>query len=79
MLGCVRAKLPLFAAMVVRPLQEYQVEPLCVSVPEATRLLGVGRTKLYELINSQRLRVVKIGRRTLISVASVRALISEAA
>jgi excisionase family DNA binding protein len=63
----------------MRPLREYQVEPLCISVPEAMRLLGVGRTKLYELINSHRLRVVKIGRRTLISVASIRALISEAA
>jgi excisionase family DNA binding protein len=55
------------------------MEPLCISVPEAMRLLGVGRTKLYELINSHHLRVVKIGRRTLISVASIHALISDAA
>jgi excisionase family DNA binding protein len=55
------------------------MEPICVSVAEAMRLLGVGRTKLYDLINSQQIRVVKIGRRTLISMASIRALISDAA
>jgi excisionase family DNA binding protein len=53
------------------------MEPVCVSVPEAMRLLGVGRTKVYDLIHSQRLRVIKIGRRTLVCTASIRSLATE--
>lgn len=56
---------------------EGMMEPVCVSVPETMRLLGVGRTKVYDLINSQQLRTLKIGRRTLISTASIRSLAAE--
>jgi excisionase family DNA binding protein len=40
--------------------------PRCVRVEEAARLLGVGRSTVYDLIRSGRLRSVKIGRRRLI-------------
>jgi excisionase family DNA binding protein len=53
------------------------MEALCVSIPETKNLLGVGRTKIYELINEGRLEVVKIGRRTLVKTASIRALVEE--
>lgn len=46
-----------------------------VSVREAARLLGIGRTKTYELMNSGDLVWRKIGRRSVIGLASVRRLI----
>lgn len=39
---------------------------LALSPEEAARLLGLGRTKLFELLQSGKLRSRKIGRRTLI-------------
>jgi len=36
------------------------------SISEATHYLGIGRTKLYEHINSGKISVTKDGRRTLI-------------
>lgn len=45
-----------------------------VSVKDAITLLGIGRTKLYELINSREIDSVKIGTRTLIKQASIRRL-----
>jgi excisionase family DNA binding protein len=53
------------------------MEPVCVSVTETMRALGIGRTKVYELINVGLLKVVKIGRRTLVRTASIRALAGE--
>ena len=50
------------------------VEPICVRVNDAARMIGVGRTKLYELISSGELEVVKIGRATRITTASLRRL-----
>lgn len=55
-------------------------EPLAYSVNDAIRATSIGRTRLYQLINEGRLEVRKIGKRTLIPAASLRALIdSEAA
>lgn len=50
-------------------------KPLTVRIPEAARMTGLGRTKLYELIASGDLAVVKIGRATLITMASIEALL----
>lgn len=50
-------------------------EPLAYSVGEACRVSSLGRTRLYQLIGEGRLEVRKIGRRTLIPAASLRALI----
>lgn len=36
------------------------------TIPQATEVVPVGRTKLYEEIAKGNLRVVKVGRRTLI-------------
>jgi excisionase family DNA binding protein len=41
-------------------------ERLLVPVPEAAALLGIGRTRAWQLIYEGRLRAVRIGRRTLI-------------
>jgi excisionase family DNA binding protein len=53
------------------------VEPICASINETARALGIGRTKIYELINAGRLETVKIGRRTLVRTDSIRALTGE--
>lgn len=37
-------------------------EPLTVSVPEAARLLGIGRNAAYELVATGRLPHVRFGR-----------------
>ncbi len=51
------------------------IEPLAYSIADACRVTSIGRTRLYILIAEGRLEVRKIGRRTLIPAASLRALI----
>lgn len=50
------------------------MDTLLCSIPDAARALGLGRSKLYELIAEGRLETVAIGRRRLVRVESVRAL-----
>jgi excisionase family DNA binding protein len=52
---------------------------LMVSIAEAGRMMGIGRSKLYTEINEGRLRVRKSGRRTLIAVADIEAWCRELA
>jgi excisionase family DNA binding protein len=52
------------------------MEPIATSVNGAAKALSLGRTSIYELIKSGRLETVKLGRRTLIKTASIRALIN---
>jgi excisionase family DNA binding protein len=49
-------------------------EPVMLSVPEAAEQLGVGTTKVKQLIASGRLASVTIGRRRLIPTAGLQAL-----
>ena len=44
--------------------------PKLISIARALDHYGIGRTKLYELINAQAIRAVKLGGKTLIDVAS---------
>lgn len=50
------------------------MDTLLCSIPDAAKALGVGRSKLYELIGEGRLETVTIGRRRLVRTDSVRAL-----
>ncbi|WP_428681101.1 helix-turn-helix domain-containing protein [Sphingopyxis sp.] len=52
------------------------LEPLAYSINEASRVSSLGRTRLYQLIGEGRLEARKIGKRTLIPAASLRALIA---
>lgn len=52
------------------------VEPICVRVNDAAHMIGIGRTKLYELISSGELETVKIGKGTRVMTESLRALIA---
>lgn len=50
-------------------------EPICVRVNEAARMIGVGRTKLYELIAAGEVKTVKLGKATRITTASLQDLV----
>jgi len=50
-------------------------EPLAVRIPEACRMIGIGRSKLYELIADGTIQIVKIGSITVIPVSQLRALV----
>ena len=52
-----------------------QLEPLTVRIPEALRLTGIGRSKLYELIRPGDVETVKIGTATFVRMASLRRLV----
>lgn len=58
------------------------MEQLLLSINDAADCLGVGRTKIYELVASGDLTLVKLGRKSLITDTSIKGLvarISEAA
>ena len=46
--------------------------PISVRIPEACRLTGIGRSKLYELIAAGEIEIVKVGTITLVPVTSLR-------
>ncbi len=54
-----------------------QISPLAVSVAEAVRMIGLGRTTLYAVIAAGKLKTRKCGRRTLIETESLRQFIAE--
>lgn len=51
------------------------LDPICVRVNEAARMIGVGRTKLYELIAAGEVETVKLGKATRITTASLHDLV----
>ncbi len=51
------------------------LEPEAVSIPAAVKFTGIGRSKLYELIQAGRLRLRKVDNRSLLLVADLRALV----
>jgi len=51
------------------------MEPIALSISDTAKTLSLGRTSVYELIKQQRLDTVKIGRRTLVKMDSIRRLI----
>jgi excisionase family DNA binding protein len=50
------------------------LEPILVSIPDAARMLGIGRTKTYDLLLDGSLEAVNIGTRRLVKLESVKAL-----
>ena len=53
------------------------MQQFAYSINEAAEALSLGRTSIYVLINEGRLATVKLGRRTLVKVSSIKALIGE--
>jgi excisionase family DNA binding protein len=52
------------------------MEPLVVSVTDAAKALSLGRTSIYAMIADGRLEALKLGRRTLIRMESIRRVVS---
>lgn len=52
---------------------------LTLSVAEASLVLGISRSRLYEEISSGRLKKTKLGRRTLVLVAELKAWLEKLA
>ena len=49
---------------------------IAVPISEACRISGIGRSKLYEMIKTGDVRIAKVGRRSLVLIESLRALLS---
>lgn len=50
-------------------------EPLAYSIADAVRVSSIGRTRIFGLIKAGQLEARKVGRRTVIPAASLRALV----
>lgn len=57
-------------------IKDYPMTTLLLSIPEVSKLIGIGRTKVYELIDEGSLDAVRIGARRLITAASVQAFVA---
>lgn len=53
------------------------LEPLCISIPEAAALLGISRNLAYEMARQRQLPVVRFGRRLLVPRAALEKMLSE--
>lgn len=49
--------------------------PVLLTIPEVCAMLRVSRWSVYQLINSRRLKTVKIGRRRLVALSAVHAML----
>ena len=54
-----------------RPLAPSAPTALTVRIPDACRLTGIGRSKLYEVIRAGEIRTIKVGTITLVPVESL--------
>jgi excisionase family DNA binding protein len=59
------------------PQQEVSSKPLLLSVAQVTQILGLGRTKIYELIASEGLPVVHFGCAVRIPYSSLQSWIKQ--
>ncbi len=48
-----------------------KTDVIACDLDEASRIIGIGKTKLYEEINAGRLKAKKFGRRTLIPIQAL--------
>lgn len=55
------------------------MEPITLTVSDTTKAAGFGKTTTYKLIKEGKLTAIKVGRRTLVTVASIKALLEGAA
>ena len=51
-------------------------EPITVRIPRALEMIGIGRSKLYELIGDGEIEIIKIGSATLVVVTSLKAFVT---
>ncbi len=53
------------------------MEQLFISINETGRVLNLGRTSIYGLISEGKLETRKMGRRRMVTTASIRRLVEE--
>ena len=58
---------------------EDRIEPISVKVPEAVRMTGLSRSRIYELMKSGDIAFAKVGSSTLIIVERLRDFIQDRA
>jgi excisionase family DNA binding protein len=51
------------------------IETLTLSIKDAARVLGIGRSTIYRLIGDRQLEIVEVGNRPLIKTASIPSLV----
>ena len=56
---------------------EVSSQRLLLRVPEVAKALGLGRTKVYELITTGELPVIRLGRAVRVSVAALQKWVDE--
>ena len=49
------------------------MDPILCSIADAAKMLGVGRSKAWQLVQSNQLETMAIGRRRLVRIDSIRA------
>jgi excisionase family DNA binding protein len=54
------------------------MEPIATTIKDTAKALGVGKTSVYLLIRQGRLEKIKLGRRSLVTITSIRRLIESA-
>lgn len=66
--------------------QEYELntkqgvaKPVAMRITDAAKMLSIGRTTVYQLINEGTLLTIKVGRRRLILTESIQALCAQPA
>lgn len=52
------------------------IDPISVRIPDASRMTGLGRSTIYELIASGDIEAAKVGRATVIMVESIRSFLT---
>ena len=52
------------------------MQPACLTPEEATRVLGIGRTFVYQLLATGKLESFKLGRRRLVPIDAIERLIA---
>lgn len=51
------------------------VDPISVRIPQAVRMTGLSKSKIYQLIASGDIEAAKVGRATVVFVASLRSFL----
>jgi excisionase family DNA binding protein len=59
-------------------LRSAALEPIATTIKNTAEALGVSKTHVYELIRQGRLDKIKLGRRTLVKIDSIRRLVEGA-
>jgi len=57
--------------------QEAPMQRFLLRIPEVAKALGLGRTKIYELIAAGELPVIRVGRAVRVSVTAVQKWVEE--